>query len=205
MHTWSCVLSHRQRYSHDWSPVDTRLAVTSCAAGSRQQPSRSPLPWLPECCVVFDSWLFSAVIKSSSVCRLYSSSLLSPCLAVCPLAPLLRAGMLPQLTFLCFLSWVLGFSDTPASCFCYSSALSGQFSSLPVPVTPVPVASWPGTQFAASMVCFEGTVILGLGEAAEQKSTDSKKVRYSLSPDPAEGCVRIHGDSLCNCLPRGNH
>ena len=46
---------------------------------------------------------------------------------------------------------------------------------------------------------------LGFGEAAEQKNTDSK-VRYSLSPpDPAEGCVRIHGDSLCKLPAQGDH
>lgn len=111
--------------------------------------------------------------------------------------------MLPQLTFLSFLLWVLGFLRHICSLLLSQLSLVGAQQSLPAPVTPV-LSSSRGRNTVRNIPCglLWGHSHLGFGEAAEQKSTESK-VRPNLSPDPAEGHVRIHGDSLCKLLAPG--
>ncbi|OWK01319.1 SLC16A10 [Cervus elaphus hippelaphus] len=80
-----------------------------------------------------------------------------------------------------------------------------EFSFLPAPVTPV-LSSFRARNTVRNIPrgLLWGHSHLGFGEAAEQKSTDSK-VRPNSSPDRAEARVRIHGDSLCKLLAQGDH
>ena len=112
----------------------------SCAAGSHQQPSPlclSPAP-TPKNCVVFDPWLFSAVIKSSSVGWLIPPPLpvsLPGCLpsgpavkgwnasAAClPLLPFLAAGFLRHACFLLLLQLSLVRAVLLPPCPCDTSS-----------------------------------------------------------------------------------
>lgn len=190
-------------------PGSRRLAFSVPAAGSPRHPSPlrlSPAP-TPESRVVFDSWLFSAVIKSSSACRLIPPPLpVSPpgCL---PSGPAARGCSASAAYFLSFLSWVLGFLRHICSLLLSQLSLVGaqEFSFLPAPVTPV-LSSFRAQNTVRNIPrgLLWGHSHLGFGEAAEQKSTDSK-VRPNSSPDRAEARVRIHGDSLCKLLAQGDH
>ena len=87
-------------------PCSRRLAFSVPAAGSPRHRSLlrlSPAP-SPESRVVFDSWLFSAVIKSSSACRLIPPPLPVSPTGWLPSGPAVRgcnasAAYLPLLPF----------------------------------------------------------------------------------------------------------
>ena len=179
----------------------------SCAAGSHQQPSPlclSPAP-TPKNCVVFDPWLFSAVIKSSSVGWLIPPPLPVSLPGCLPSGPAVKgwnasAACLPLLPFL-----AAGFSQT--------RLLLAAVTAQPCQGSPPPslslwyqfwVASRPGTQFAAShVVCFGGTVILGLGRLQSRKAQTLKWDTACLPQILQRVVWGFMVTAYVNCLPRG--